>query len=164
MHSLVLINREEYRSGVEKIAVDASNNYGRVCYISFNDPHHIVIEMLKNIEADENKFIVIDASKNVKEIQAINKTTYVLNTTDLFDVYLFLRDLIKKEGINAILLDSISALIYRHNQLPLKEMLSNLLLDIGTLGCDSFALALKEHTNHEVLRHLNPLISRNMVL
>ena len=91
--------------------------------------------MLKNVKADANKFIVIDASTDVKEIKSINRTTYVVNTSDLFNVYLFLRNLINKEEINAILLDSISALIYKHDQPPLKEMMSNLLLEVGSFGC-----------------------------
>lgn len=164
MHTLVFVDRKGYRSGIEKIVGDASNNYSKVCYISFNDPYHIVIEMLKTVKVDTGKFIVIDASSNVKETKVISKTTYVTNIDSLFNVYLFLGNLIKKESINAILLDSISILIYKHNPELLKKMLSNLLLEVGAVGCDSFVLALKEHTNHELLRHLNPFISRNLIL
>ena len=82
------MDEEGYRESAEKIIVDTSNIYGKICYISFNNPHHIVVEMLKNVKVDSNKFIVIDASTDAKEVKAINKTTYIVNTSDLFDVYL----------------------------------------------------------------------------
>ncbi len=160
MHSLIFFDKDKYKQSVEKIISSNLDNYNKLCYISFNDPHHIIIKMLKNINADTEKFIVVDASRNVDNLKAINNVAYIMNVNQLFDVYLFLRNLIKKEKIEAIFIDSISALIYKHNQLPLKEMLTTLLLEIGSFNCDSLFLAFKEHTNHEVLNHINGFIGR----
>lgn len=107
--------------------------------------------------------LTIDASGQVKK-QEISNITYIVNTPDLFNIYLLIRNLIKGEEINAVLIDSISALIYKHDQLPLKEMLTNLLLEIGAFRCDSLVLAFKEHEDHEVLRHLSPFIGRSTFL
>jgi len=164
MHTLVYIDKNQYKAGIEKIVSDTSNNYKKVCYISFSDPHNIVVEMLENINVNTSKFIVIDASTNVKTVQAISKTIFLINLDSLFEVYTFLTNLIKKEGVNAIILDSISILIFKHGKLHLKEMLSKLLLGVGASGCDTFNMAYKQHMNHEIIRHLSPFIGRSLVL
>ncbi len=66
--------------------------------------------------------------------------------------------------IGVVLLDSISALIYKHADLPLKEMLTNLLLEVGTFGCDSYVMAFREHDGHEVIKQLSPFIARTEFL
>ena len=163
MHTLFVIKQEEYRENIEKIVSHAAGKYEKVCYISFNDPYHVVIEMLRNFKGHE-KFIVIDASGDFKEKQELDRTTYVLPITHLFDVYLFLRNLIKQEGIELLLLDSLSALIYKHNQLPLKEMMTNLLLEVGTLRCGSSIVVFKGDIGHEVVTHLNPFFGQSFIL
>ena len=163
MHTIVIVERENYRNSMENIASRTAQKYEKTCYISFSDPYHIVIEMLQNANVDE-KFIVVDATGNVKEITNPHKTAYVLPIEHLFDVYLFLKNLIIDENIKVLLVDSLSALIYKHNQLPLKQMLTNLLLEVGTLRCDSRLVVLKEHLNHEVITHLNPLIGNSIVM
>jgi hypothetical protein len=165
MHTLVIANEVEYINIVKRITTETSKNYQKSCYISIKDPHHIIIRMLNDIdEVDMNKFIVVDASKDVEEIQAIDKRTFVVNIPTLFNVYLFLRDLIQKENINAILLDSVSALIDKHPKLPLKDMLTNLLLEVGTFKCDSVVFANNSHKEHEVIKHIEPFIAKTMVL
>ena len=52
-------------------------------------------------KVDINKFIVVDASKDVEEIQVVDERTFIINIPTLFNVYLFLRGLIQKENINA---------------------------------------------------------------
>ena len=164
MHTLVIVDRSQYRDHMKKLVVDTAKKYKKACYMSFNDPYHIVIEMLDNVNIDKDKFIIIDASGNVKELQFISNTTYVLPVKDLFDVYLFLRNLIKEESIDMLLLDSVSALIYKYNELPLKEMLTNLLLEVGTFRCNSSIVVYKEDANHEVVSHLGPLIGNRFYL
>ena len=158
------MNKSEYRANMEKLVVDSANKYKKACYISFSDPYHIVIELLQNANIGEEKFIVIEASGEVKESKAISKTTYIVPVKDLFKVYLFLRNLIQDEGIEILLLDSISALIYRYSELPLKQMLTDLLLDVGTFRCNSSIVVFNEHANHEVITHLNPLIGKSQFI
>ena len=158
------MSKSEYRDNMEKIVIDAADKYERACYISFNDPYHIVVKMLENVRVDQEKFIIIDASGNMEEHQDIGKITHVMPVKDLFKVYLFLRNLIKDEGIQLILLDSISALIYKYRELPLKQMLTDLLLEVGTFRCDSSLVVFNEHANHEVVSHLGPFIGKSIVL
>jgi hypothetical protein len=164
MHSLIFVNRDDYRLGVESTMIAISGKYRKLCYISFNDSHNIIIRMLDRVKVSKDKVVVVDASKNVKGMQTLNDWTYIINTQDLFNVYLYLRNLILDHNIDAIFLDSLSALIVKHNQLPLKEMLENLLLEVGGFKCDTYSLALNEHERHEVLEHLNPLIGQRLVL
>lgn len=164
MHTLVVMERDEYRDNMGKLLTNTANEYERACYISFNDPYHVVIEMIQNANVNEDKFIIIDASGSIKNARNVDKRTYVLPVQDLFNVYLFLRGLIKDEKIKAIILDSVSALIYKYNELPLKEMLTELLLEIGTFKCDTSVVVFNEHHKHEVVTHLSPLIGRSLVL
>ena len=165
MHTLVIANEVEYSNIVKRIVTETSNNYQKSCYISIKEPHQIIIRMLGGIDkVDINKFIVVDASKDVEEIQVVDERTFIINIPTLFNVYLFLRDLIQKENVNAILLDSVSALINKHPKLPLKDMLTNLLLEVGTFKCDSVVFANTSHKEHEVIKHLEPFIAKTMVL
>jgi len=164
MHTLVIANEFEYRNIVERIVSETSNNYQKSCYISIKEPYQIIIRMLSGIDkVDLNKFIVVDASKDAEKIQKIDERTFIINVPTLFNVYLFLRNLIQKENVNAILLDSVSALILKHPKLPLKDMLTNLLLEVGTFKCDSVIFANKEHSEHEVVKHLEPFIAKTHV-
>ena len=164
MHTLVVMGRDNYRDNMQKIVADAAEKYEKACYVSFSDPYHVVVEMMQNANVSEEKFIIIDASGNVKEIMPIGKTKYVVPLKDLFNVYLFLRNLIKDEEIGMLLLDSVSALIYNYNELPLKEMLTDLLLEVGAFRCNSSIVVLDVHMNHEVIEHINPLIGERLIL
>ena len=164
MHSLLLMSKFGYKDNMENIVIATSNKYERTCYISFNDPYHIVVKMLENIKVDQEKFIIVDASGNVEVYQTVDKTTHVVPIKDLFKVYLFLRNLIKDEGIQLIILDSISALIYKYSELPLKQMLTDLLLEVGTFRCDSSLIVFNEHAKHEIVSHLEPFIGKSIVL
>lgn len=158
------MNKSRYRSNMEQLVADSANTYDKACYISFNDPYHLIVETLENANVEQEKFIIIDASGNVKEYQAVNKTTHVLPIKDLFKVYLFLRNLIKDEGIEMLLFDSLSALIHKHSELPLKQMLTDLLLEVGAFRCNSTIIVLDEHANHDVVTHLAPFIGKNVVM
>jgi hypothetical protein len=165
MHTLVFVGRNEFRDHMHSIVSDLSSKHSRPCYISFNDPYHIVIEMLQNANVGHEKFIVIDASSgNVIEQKEISKQTYVLPINDLFNVYLFLKNLIVNERVDTLLLDSLSALIVKHNHLPLKSMMTNLLLEVGALRCSSSIVVFKDHAQHEVVQHLDPMIRNRITL
>ena len=164
MHTLVVMSKNSYRENMENLVLASSRKYEKACYISFSDPYHIVVKMLENVKVEQEKFIVVDVSGSAKERQTVNKTTYVLPTSDLFNLYLFMRNVIIEEGVKMLLLDSISALIYKHNDLNLKGMLTNLLLEVGTHKCDSSIVVFDEHQQHEVIDHLSPFIGRNVML
>ena len=160
----MVMAKSGYRTNMEKLVIDAANKYDKACYISFSDPYHIVVEMLENAKVGQEKFIIIDASTDAKESQTISRTTYIVPVKDLFKVYLFLRNLIKEEGIQMMLLDSISALIYKYSELPLEQMLTDLLLEIGAFRCNSSIVVFDEHANHNVVTHLNPFIAKSVYL
>ncbi|MBS3131117.1 hypothetical protein J4212_01675 [Candidatus Woesearchaeota archaeon] len=164
MNSIFFVDEERYRQGVEKIVSDAHEQYEKICYISFNDPHHIVVKMLTQVLPDSEKFIVVDASKTRKDVHEVEKGTFLVDTANIFNVYVFLKDLIMKEEVDALFLDSASALIVKHNHLPLKEMMETMLLDVGAHGCDTMTLAFKEHSGHEVLQHISTLMGRSMFI
>jgi hypothetical protein len=165
MHTLVIANPIGYKGIVEKIVTQTSDKYDKACYISIKDSHQIIIKMIDDMRhVDSTKFIVIDASKDVGEVKAIDEKTFLISIPTLFNVYLFLKDLIQTENVNALILDSVSHLINRHPTLPLKDMLTNLLLEVGSLRCDSVIFANAEHKDHEVVRNLDPFIAKTIVL
>ena len=164
MHTLVIMSQSSYRENMENLVYLSAKKYEKACYISFNDPYHIVVNMLENVNVEKDKFIVVDISGVAKERQTVNKTTYVLPSSDLFNLYLFMRGLINEEGIKVLLIDSISSLIYKYNELNLKGMLTNLLLEAGTQRCDSSIVVFDEHKQHEVVNHLSPFIGKSVVL
>ncbi len=159
MHTLIVMNRANYRENMEDLVSVSARRYAKACYISVNDPYHIVVQTMERANVSADKFIIVDASENVKENQMIGKTTYTIPVTDLFGVYLFLRNLITNEKVEHLLLDSISALIEKHPRLPLKDMLSNLLLEIGALRCSSSIVVFDDHKGHEVTTNLEPFIA-----
>lgn len=164
MHSLVFLDKEDYRKGVEKVVTDTSGRYKKTCYITFNDSQNIVIKMLEETNIDTGRFVVVDASNKTKDTEDLRNKSYVVDTADLFNVYMFMRNLIVDEKIDAVIIDSVSALIIKHKNMPLKKMITNLLLEIGSFKCDSMVLAFKNHYEHEVLQHIEPLISKNVMM
>ena len=167
MHTLVVTNKVNYKDHMELLVDEVSNNYEKACYISFTDPYHIVIEMLENANIHENKFVVVDATSPVEkllQLEAKKRTTYVFPVNSLFNMYMFLRGVIIENEVKMMLIDSVSALIEKHNEINLKGMLTNLLLEIGTRKCDSSIVVFNEHIEHEVVKHLEPFIAKNRVL
>ena len=75
-----------------------------------------------------------------------------------------MRELIITNDVKLLILDSISALITKFNGLPLKEMLSDLLLEVGGFRCDTSLIVLNEHEGHEVVESLSPFIAKSIVL
>jgi len=164
MHTIIVMKPDGYRQNVEGLVVDLAKKYDRACYISFADPYHAVIQLIESVNVTREKFIVIEANGEIKEMQAVNRFAYIVPIQDLFRVYLLLRNLIKAENVQHIVLDNISTLIQKHYELPLKEMLTNLLLEVGSFRCHSSLLVFKIHEEHEVLKHLRPLIAQNVYL
>jgi len=146
------------------LCIWAMKKYEKACYITFNETYQFIVNMLEDSPVDEDKFFIVDASRKVKKQENINRKTIVIPIDDLFNVYLFLRSLIKDEKINCILVDSISALIDKHSDLPLKEMLTDLLLEVGRAECDTSLVVSSRDINHDVVSHLRPLITKSMSL
>ena len=164
MHTIIIMKPDGYRENVESIVVNVAKKFERACYISFSDPYHAVIQLIDSVNVRREKFIVIEANGEIKEMQTVNKYAYVVPIQDLFRVYMLLRGLIKAEHVEHIVLDNLSSLILKHYELPLKEMLTNLLLEVGAFGCQSTLLVFQMHEGHEVLNHLKPLIGQKMYL
>ncbi|HLG24037.1 MAG TPA: hypothetical protein VI564_03870 [Candidatus Nanoarchaeia archaeon] len=164
MHTCIIMNKSGYRTNIRKLAVDTAQANEKSCYISLKDPYNIVIEMLERAEIEEEKFVVVEANDEASEIENINSRTYVLPIEGLFNVYLFFRDLIKTEGINHVIFDSLSVLIDNHSNLPVKSMMTNLMLEIGALKCSTSIVVLDNHANHDVVGHLSPLFAKNIYM
>ena len=163
MHTILLTDKELHSDAREKFIVESVSSYNRTCYVSIDDPYHIVVEILKKANVETEKFIIIDASGNIKEPESISRETYVLPAADLFEIHLILKNLIKDEKIELLFLDSLSALIDNYEGLPLKETLTNILLEIGSLRCSSILVVFNYHANHEVVSHLSPMIGRRHI-
>src|SRR3989344_2043241 len=116
MHTLVFMNKDSYKDNISFLAAQLSENHDKSCYISFNDPYHIVIDILQGANVHE-KYIIVDATSGAKEVRTINENTYVVSLDSLFDVYVFLSNVIKQENISMLLFDSLSALIDKHSTL-----------------------------------------------
>jgi len=157
MHQLVILQGSQYETAVAALVREADKRYDTVCYISFRDAYHIVVEMLKQNVADEENYVIVDASETIRG-RGSSSRTHIIPVEDLFKVYLFLRSLIKDENIDYVIVDSLSALIEKHSNLPLKEMLTDLLLEFGRANCDSSLVILPHHKTHEVIGHLQPMI------
>ena len=161
MHTLVFMNKESYKEDIPFLEAELSKKHDKSCYISFNDPYHIVIDILQDVNV-HHKYFVIDATSSNNEVRAINENTYVVSLDSLFDVYVFLSNVIKEEKVSMLFFDSLSALIEKHSSLPLKEMITNLLLQVGSMRCATNIVVFNHHMNHEVIEHLNPMISGNL--
>ena len=163
MHTLIVTDIFNYRQNVQRLVNEISKSSEKSCYISFNDPYNIIVELIK--EADPHKsFIVLDASQPAKFVHEVNKETYVLPLEHIFSTYLFLRNLVMQQGVSMVLIDSLSALINKHPDLPLQRMLSDLLLEIGTMKCSSSLIVLKDHAEHNVVSHIMPMVGRNIYM
>ena len=162
MHTVIVMKTEGYRQNVEGIVLNIAHKFDRACYISFADPYHAVIQLIESVNVSKDKFIVIESNGEIKETQIVNRFAYQVPIQDLFRVYLLLRNLIKSENVEHIVLDNISTLILKHYELPLKEMLTNLLLEVGSFRCQSSLLVFKMHEDHEVLNHLKPMIAQRI--
>ncbi|MBR9693364.1 hypothetical protein GOV07_05585 [Candidatus Woesearchaeota archaeon] len=161
MHTVMIMNSDDSWAYMTTIARMAARQYNRACYISFNKRYDFVIDLLERASLGK-EFFVIDSSPKAKEMKSISKTTYVIPVEELFKVYLFLRKLIIKHKVDYIMIDSLSALIRYHGELPLKDMMTNLILEIGRWGVDSTITVESIHRDHPVVKHLEPLITRQL--
>ena len=164
MHTLIVTNKVNYRYHVQMLVNEAAGNYEKACYVSFTNPFEVIVEMIDNANVEQNKFIVIEANGEVVNTTAVTNRIYIMPIRDLFEVYMMVRNLIKNEGVEHVLIDSLSTLISKYGNLPLKETITNLLLEIGTFRCGTSIILFNEHQEHEVVDHLKPLIGRREYL
>jgi hypothetical protein len=164
MNTLLIMSNKDSMPYMMAMVRSAMRQYEKSCYISFNETYNVILDMLGRTVPGVNMFVVIDASPKSKKKQTISQQVYVIPITELFNVYLFLRQLIIDEGIQYLLIDSLSALIRYHPDLPLKEMMINLILEIGKLGCDSTIAVEQKDEFHEVVKQLMPLIKKQIYL
>ena len=163
MNTFVLTSGNDQWYHLRPLLQDAATKYARSAYISFDDPFQLVIGLLEFSAIGKEKFVVIDSTQRTGDVRTMNETTYVIPVHDLFNVYMHLRSIIEREGIQFLLLDSLSTLIEKHQELPIKEMCTDLLLEVGRMGCDTSIVVFHRHAEHEVVNHLQSLISRQTV-
>jgi len=159
-HELAIIDPSEYDTRIRALVLDTVRSYERVCYVSFNETYEIAIEFLERAPILPTAYTVIIANRHVTQTRALNDRTIIMRLTDLFNVYLYLRSIITERGIRHLIIDNLSALIAHNNELPLKEMITDLLLDIGRLQCAATIIAFTQDRDHEVVTNLEPFISR----
>lgn len=165
MHTLIHVDRTDYVQAVESILRVADRDSQNACFISFNSPYNVVVNFLGGLDnLDAEKFVVIDASNTLNNRKKIDHKTYTLPFNDLFKVYLFLREVIQNNQVDFALVDSISALIHKFSDFPLKRMMSDLLLEMGTQKCKTSLMVFKEHSNHDIVKSIAPLVGHNISL
>jgi hypothetical protein len=164
MHTLIIMSGTDTKPYMMAMVRSAARQYSKACYISFNDTYDVVLDMLGKAVPGVNMFVVIDSSPGTKEAQTISKQAYLVPITELFNVYLFLRKLIMEEHIQYLLIDSISALIRNHPDLPLKEMMTSLLLEIGKFECDTTIAVEAKDEMHDVVKSLMPLFRKQLYM
>ncbi len=165
MHTLFYVNKALYTETIRGLIKDAAHEYDKTCYISFNDPFNIVVRFFETIHGlDLDKFIIVDSSGKEVSKKSINMQTYVVPIHDVFRTYLFLRDIIREQNVQHIFIDSLSALIHRFSDMPLKRMISDLLLEVGQYKCDTSMVVFHEHLDHDIVQGLSPFIGKNVRL
>jgi len=106
-----------YEEMLIKVAGILSKDYNKILYISINKPYKNLISKFKQNKINTNKFYFIDCITRTAKEQSQTKNSYFISSPRALDeIQTAILDVFREQRIDAVLIDSPSALLtyYEH--------------------------------------------------
>ncbi len=110
--TLVLLAEKQYQKKLAEIVKDVEKSHTRICYVCLSKPYTDIVDYLKNVGINVNKFFFIDtlSSHYKKSVQAEN-CIVIEDTNKLSAIQSAINTATTEKKCSVVIFDTISALL-----------------------------------------------------
>jgi len=157
---LYVSTKEDYGRIRSELLGSAGHSFDKPCLISNLKPYNSVINDLKEMEINDEKFFFIDTiTKTVQEPPQIENCAFIESPTALTDISLALSDAFNERGCDVCIVDTISALIVYQDKNSVIKFVHNLVTKARVSEKKAILIALKED-GEEFIKDISMFIDK----
>ena len=151
---LVLLEEKQYFQELVKIVKRVDKEHEKICYVCLSKTCNDVIDELKTINLNINKFFFIDVlSSHYKKPKPIKNCIFLEAPSDLTAIRVAVTNAINKENCSVIIFDTISALLIYQEVFYIVKLTNDLKTEKIHETSNTVFIVLK--SQDKILRDLN---------
>jgi KaiC/GvpD/RAD55 family RecA-like ATPase len=152
---VALLPTAGYAEGVEEIVAFASRRWKKICLVSLTRPYSVLLEAFKHRHLDTSRILIVDAvSWAAEPAQRVKGVVFVSGPGAITELGLRIGDLLKTEGPDFLLFDSISVLTIYVEELEVLKFVHMLVSRTRSKQCCTVFTALQGDANSQVVKNL----------
>ena len=132
----LIIPDMEYEEMLVRVACNMSENYNKILYISINKPYEKLVSKFKQNNININKFYFIDCiTRTAKDVRTTENCYFVSSPRALDEIQRVIINVLKKEKIEAVLIDSPSSLLMYYEHMDVLKFIHLLMAKLIVSEC-----------------------------
>jgi KaiC/GvpD/RAD55 family RecA-like ATPase len=156
---ILSLQSKEYREDQKASVHLAAGTFKKTCYITLNDPYESIVG--KASAEDIRKIFFIDCvTSTIKKPSPAKNVVFVSSPRSLTEISIALKKIIYGEKTDAVVFDSISALMVYEQQLPSLKFIHSLVLTLREGKQKALLIILKEDAKDELMKDLTMFVDR----
>lgn len=159
---------QNYNRRILDTIVKISKKPKKLVYITFNKTANVVIQMLKSKNIETKKFFFIDSvtlnssskksKKELPNVSSIGPLESIDSTTFLLDK---IKNLVLKEGVDTIILDSVSSMFIYLDEDYILAWLEDLISFSDENNVNLFLFVLEDDANKKTIKQLEMRLNKS---
>src|SRR3989344_4754851 len=160
--NILVIPNREYSKGISTLLKRTSENYQRIALVNLNELYKSMIQHLKELGVDVNKFFFIDAititsDKNVKKH---DNAIFVSSPNSLIELSLAITQTLNTQKPDVLIFDSLSTMLIYEDESTVTKFVHSLIGKIKAYGLDAYFTALEGDANNECVKNLSMFVDK----
>lgn len=156
---LVSLKSKDYREGMENLMEFSLKKFRKTCYVTLNDPFETIVGKLDGKEITKMFFIDCVAS-TVKTPEHEKNVIFVSSPRALTEISIAMKKVIEMDGVESVILDSISAMLVYEQSLNVIKFVHNQVLTCREANLVSFFVILREDVSEELMKDLTMFVDK----
>jgi hypothetical protein len=155
---LLSVGSKDYREAMRSVVVFSAGKFGRVCYVTLNDPYETITQKLG--EAAGNILFIDCVTSTIKPPAPKEGVMFVSSPRALTEISLSVKKAIKEEKVGLTVLDSISALMVYEKPVGVLKFVHSLILTCREGNMSIIFVILKEDVDVSMLKDLTMFVDK----
>jgi archaellum biogenesis ATPase FlaH len=150
---MVLLTEEQYKQKLINIVKNVEKNHTKICYVCLSRPYTDIMEHLKDIGLDVNKFFFIDVlSSHYKKPKEVHNCIFIEGPSKLIAIHVAIKRAITEKNCSVVIFDTISSLLMYEQTHDIVKFTHELTIEEKHQDVNKIFIILKENS---VLREYN---------
>ncbi|MCH7902804.1 hypothetical protein IIC68_03555 [archaeon] len=160
--TILIIPNREYSQGISKLLRKANQNYQKIVYVNLNDLYKSLIQNLKRLDVDLNKFFMVDAITltSDKSAKKHDNAIFISSPNSLIELSLGITQALNAEKPDLLIFDSLSTLLIYESDSTVTKFIHSLIGKIKAAEIDAYFTALEGDSKNEAIKDLSMFVDR----
>jgi archaellum biogenesis ATPase FlaH len=143
---LVLLTEKQYENKLADIVRNVEKKHTKICYVCLSKPYTDVIDYLKDIGLDINKFFFIDVlTSHYKKPKEVDNCIFIEEPTKLIAIEVAINKAVTEKNCSIIVFDTISSLLMYEQSHDIVKFTHELTIEKKHQDINKLFIILKEN-------------------